>query len=137
MSSLNGGGCPTAEELLAFAAGRLSGDAWATLGEHLEGCPACLAALEGLPQQADPLLAELRRPLPAELFTHTGARPPSALPGAATSAADGPAPGGQPPGGEGGAAAAGAVLPAVPGYEVLAQLGRAAWASSTGPGSWR
>jgi hypothetical protein len=127
MSRPNGargsGGCPTADELFAFAVGRLSGDACDTIASHIEGCAACLAALQELNDQADPLLAELRQPLPAELFTPHDGGP---LPGHGASAAGGPSTCWRGPGreaGEPGSDEAG--LPAIPGYEIIRELGRA------------
>jgi WD40 repeat protein len=94
--------------LFAFAVGRLSAEARETIAGHIEGCAACLAGLRELNDQEDPLLADLRQPLPAELFTQAGGQPLSARVG--QGAAE-PAPGE-------------ADLPAIPGYELIQELGR-------------
>jgi serine/threonine-protein kinase len=94
------GGCPTADDLLRFAAGRLPADVRETIARHIDGCPDCLAALERFDGQHDPLLADLRQPVPADLFTIALTGPP-AVPGPAG-------------------------LPEVPGYRLLGELGRGA-----------
>jgi serine/threonine protein kinase len=68
------GDCPTADELFAFAVGQLPAEAREATATHIEVCDACLAALHELTDQDDPLLCELRKPVPAELFA------PPALP---------------------------------------------------------
>jgi serine/threonine protein kinase/WD40 repeat protein len=40
--------CPSREHLVEFALGKSAADSIDTVGEHLEGCPACLAALDDL-----------------------------------------------------------------------------------------
>jgi WD40 repeat protein/serine/threonine protein kinase len=70
--------CPTGEALVAFARGELPAEAGETIARHLDGCSACLAALNDLNDQDDPFLAELRRPVPPELFSAASDRPPSA-----------------------------------------------------------
>jgi WD40 repeat protein len=96
------------DDLFAFAVGRLSAEARETIAGHIEGCAACLAGLRELNDQEDPLLAELRQPLPAELFAAAGGQPLSARVG------------------KGGAEAGRgeADLPAIPGYELIQELGR-------------
>src|SRR5262245_24227549 len=102
------GGCPTAEELAAFGVGRLPDGALEAVAAHLEGCAACRALLSALDGRPDPLEQELRRPLPPGLLSGGGGTPePTAGDTAGYPAArtvDG--------------------LPAVPGYEVLDELGR-------------
>jgi serine/threonine protein kinase len=61
-------GCPEREELAAFNVGDLPGDRRAAIAEHLASCPQCLVILEESDGSADPLVAELRQPVPAVLF---------------------------------------------------------------------
>jgi serine/threonine-protein kinase len=57
--------CPSRDELKAFSIGRLPEPALDRVAAHIEApCPRCLAALEELGDRADPLLADLREPLP-------------------------------------------------------------------------
>ena len=62
-------GCPSADDLFAFAVGRLAADARAPIARHIESCAACLSHLNQLNGSNDPLLAELREPFPTDLFT--------------------------------------------------------------------
>lgn len=62
------GPCPGSDELFAFALGKASPAVWDQIARHVEGCGRCLALLEAAGDQADPLLAGLRRPLPPDLF---------------------------------------------------------------------
>jgi serine/threonine-protein kinase len=80
------GDCPTADELFAFAVGRMPAEAREATATHIEECDACLATLHQLEDQDDTLVCELRKPVPAELFTEDhvgamGAAAPPALPG--------------------------------------------------------
>jgi WD40 repeat protein len=70
--------CPSAEDLVAFARGELPAEAGENIARHLEGCAGCLATLNELNDQDDPFLAELRRPVPPELFSVVGDRPSGA-----------------------------------------------------------
>jgi serine/threonine-protein kinase len=57
--------CPSPEELKAFCVGRLPESALNRVAAHIEArCPACTATLGELEGRADPLLADLREPLP-------------------------------------------------------------------------
>ena len=100
------GDCPTADELFAFAVGRLPAEAREATAMHIEKCAACLAALHELTDQDDLLLCELRKPVPAELFATRPACARGADFGSAERACreDG--------------------LPAIPGYDVIEELGR-------------
>jgi serine/threonine protein kinase len=73
------------------------------VAEHVETCPACEAVLRRLDSTADPVLAALRGPVPADVRL-TGGGLADTMPGRAA-AAD---------------------RPALPGYEILSQLGRGA-----------
>ena len=53
--------CPDRTELEGFVLGGLSGPEMARVADHVEGCPACDEALQGLDRLADPLLSQLRR----------------------------------------------------------------------------
>jgi tetratricopeptide (TPR) repeat protein len=114
-----GDSCPTVDDLFAFAVGRLPADARETIASHIESCAACLTILQELNDQGDPLLAELRQPVPAELFSgdRAGSGPmqmvvntpaPDRTGEALPAPADTGAPG----------------LPEVPGYRLLGELGR-------------
>ena len=81
-----GTACPKPEELSAFAAGRLVAEARELIASHIEACAACLASLQGLHEQEDPLLADLRKPLPPELFTPRATGPSSGAAAAAGAA---------------------------------------------------
>jgi serine/threonine-protein kinase len=104
MEELAMGKCPTADELFAFAVGRLAAEAREATATHIEECAACLAALHGLTDQDDPLLCELRKPVPAELF----APRPACARGADLSSAE--------------RACRKDGLPAIPGYDVIEDL---------------
>jgi hypothetical protein len=70
--------CPSPTDLTDFAVGRLSAERLESLARHLDGCPACSAALEELDSSADPLVSGLRgteivgeplpEPVPTELL---------------------------------------------------------------------
>src|SRR5262245_45576981 len=109
-------GCPTPDELAAFGAGRLPDGALDAVAAHLEGCADCRALLSELDGCPDPLEQELRRPVPGGLFSGDGgaARRDAHAPGA-------PGAGDSPRAPEGPAAER---RPAVPGYELLDELGR-------------
>jgi tetratricopeptide (TPR) repeat protein/tRNA A-37 threonylcarbamoyl transferase component Bud32 len=123
--------CPKPEELFAFAVGQLADDASESIAQHIEACPDCLAALQELNDRTDPLLADLRTPVPAGLFA-TDDRGPGALPGGVTEPSRGadpsPAPGAalanttSPPTAPEPSGARG--LPPVPGYEIIEEVGR-------------
>lgn len=53
--------CPPAEELAAFSHGRLPETTLERIGEHVERCAACEAALESLDAKPDPVVEGLRR----------------------------------------------------------------------------
>src|SRR5262249_25352208 len=73
-----------------------------------EGCAACLATLQVLSGQDDPLLAELRHPIPPELFSAPFELEPtiSASPMSPSHGRD-----------------VAAALPVIPGYEIIKELG--------------
>jgi hypothetical protein len=96
--------CPSADDLFAFAVGRLPAEAREAIARHIETCAACLRDLNQLNASNDPLLAKLREPVATDLFTE-GRRADSGPKGAELSPD-----------------AAG--RPAVPGYEILRELGR-------------
>jgi hypothetical protein len=57
--------CPSVDELKEFSIGGLPEPALNRVAAHIEApCPRCMAALEELEDSADPLLADLREPLP-------------------------------------------------------------------------
>ena len=56
--------CPSIDELTEFSIGRLPGPALNRVAAHIEACTRCVAALAQLEDSADPLLADLREPLP-------------------------------------------------------------------------
>jgi WD40 repeat protein len=58
--------CPSYEDLLAFHHGTLPEPDVDALADHLDTCTDCLAALKQLDASADPVLAALRQPVPAE-----------------------------------------------------------------------
>jgi WD40 repeat protein/serine/threonine protein kinase len=70
--------CPTREALVAFARGESPAEAGETIARHLDECSACLAILNDMNDQDDPFLAELRRPVPPELFSAASDRPQTA-----------------------------------------------------------
>jgi WD40 repeat protein len=95
--------CPSDQALLAFHLGTAPPDALEEVAEHLEGCPRCEAALQKLDDSTDPVLAGLRRPVPAGRPTGTG---------------------GELPARDGVDLTAREHWPNLPGYEVLDALGR-------------
>ena len=58
--------CPSPEELLDFAVGKLSDEAAESLAGHLDSCENCQAELAALPDAEDTLVARLRGPLPPD-----------------------------------------------------------------------
>jgi WD40 repeat protein len=121
------GGCPTAAELLAFAVGRLPAADRDPIADHIERCARCLAMLQKINDQDDPLLAELRQPVPMDLFSRgDGLAVPGPMAGGSSpapttgEAAASPLP----VAGSYQADAGAASLPVVPGYEILGELGR-------------
>src|SRR6516165_7648146 len=97
------GGCPGADDLFAFAVGRLAAGAREQIAGHIESCAACVSHLNRLDDQNDALVAELRQPV-STAPPVTGRRG-AGLPGVA-----------EPPPGAAGP-------PAVPGYEIIQELG--------------
>ena len=54
--------CPSREELLAYHVGSLAEEAAAAVIDHLSGCAACQAVVEGFRDVDDPVVSRLRRP---------------------------------------------------------------------------
>jgi tetratricopeptide (TPR) repeat protein len=111
-------GCPNAEELFAFAVGRLPADARDAIANHIEACAACVGYLNQLDGRADPWTAALRPPVPADLFAPAV---PTPGPGSVESGPAARVGTGQPPPASAGADMA--TWPVVPGYEVVEELG--------------
>src|SRR5207248_1779860 len=63
------GQCPTHEQLFAFSVGTLPAELREAIASHIEGCAACLDALRTLDDNADPVIAAARKPIPPELFS--------------------------------------------------------------------
>src|SRR5262245_13178542 len=121
--------CPTREELSGLLAEQVGGPRRDTLEAHVEGCPVCQDLLASLANEADwggglrprhdrPALSEAG----ADFLQELQQAPPAASP------PPGPLPDGaaQAPDTEGGHPSATAPRegPAVPGYEILGELGR-------------
>ncbi len=53
--------CPSPADLSAFVLGTLPAEALEAVARHLDGCPACEAAVAALDQVSDPVIAGLRR----------------------------------------------------------------------------
>ena len=60
--------CPSREELLDYAVGKLSDEAAEALAGHLDTCPACEAQLAALPDADDSLVARLREPATSDPY---------------------------------------------------------------------
>jgi WD40 repeat protein/tRNA A-37 threonylcarbamoyl transferase component Bud32 len=90
--------CPSEEDLLAFHLGTLPASHIDAVAEHLEACARCAAAADRLDAAPDPFLRSLRQHLPSTM----------------------PPPGADPTAGPAGPEE----WPRLPGYEVLAPLGR-------------
>jgi WD40 repeat protein len=105
---------PNAEQLQAFAQGRITAAELAAVQAHLEGCPSCCSNLEAAGQE-DAFLSRLRLAGPDVSvtlpLTFSGA------PGAAETRA-------RPPGDAGQTRPPPAAWPELPGYEILDVLGR-------------
>ncbi len=54
--------CPSREELLAYAAGRLADETSESIAAHLDSCPDCQAGLVTLDDAEDTFVAQLRQP---------------------------------------------------------------------------
>ena len=108
-------GCPTRDELFAFAVGRLAADARERIARHIDGCTACCNRLNQFTEENDRLVADLRRPVPAHLFTDDKGTDTS-LRGAELRAES------RSLSERSTTEAAG--RPAVPGYDILQELGR-------------
>jgi serine/threonine-protein kinase len=105
--------CYTEAELRAFVLGKLADDQCQAIAEHLEQCPTCEAAADRLDGEADQVICDLRQAVsPAAATPPERANTPStpattvltSSPGAAADDPDD--------------------LPALPGYELLEELGR-------------
>jgi WD40 repeat protein/tRNA A-37 threonylcarbamoyl transferase component Bud32 len=91
--------CPPEEDLRAFHLGTLPEDRIEVVAAHLEACAPCAAAVERLDAAPDPVLAALRQSLPPTLTPLRATVGPASLPDPVD-------------------------CPLLPGYEVLAPLGR-------------
>jgi tetratricopeptide (TPR) repeat protein len=58
--------CPDRDVLALWNVGNLPPEHREVIEAHIRACPQCVAVLEGLDDSADPMLADLRRPLPPE-----------------------------------------------------------------------
>jgi hypothetical protein len=120
--------CPQKDELVAFALGRLPATAREAVAGHIEACAVCLVTLQELGDQDDPLLVGLRQAVPAELFSHDHPAWPlthrHGRAGDAPTSPDGAALVLAPTIGLSRAADVAAVLPLIPGYEIMQELGR-------------
>jgi WD40 repeat protein len=58
--------CPSEPELLAFHLGTAPAETLDRVADHLDSCPRCEAALQALDACTDPVLAALRKPVPPE-----------------------------------------------------------------------
>ncbi len=72
--------CPGREDLFAFSIGNLSQELREAVAAHIEGCGACLAALVTLEDEADPFVAEFRKPVPPDLEEYVYPRPAAETP---------------------------------------------------------
>ena len=63
--------CPSREESVAYAAGRLPDDTSDRIADHIRGCPTCQAALVTLDDVDDTLIARLRARPPRALSTRS------------------------------------------------------------------
>jgi eukaryotic-like serine/threonine-protein kinase len=119
--------CPDREALAAFLAGLLPGEAIDAVAAHLDACPACMAVAQAAGPDTDPLVAALCRPDPADPHPREAGCDQAVARLRALAEAgvardtptvletgSGTGPGGPEAGGG----------PAVPGYEVLSELGR-------------
>ncbi len=95
------GQCPSEADLLAFDQGTLPAGAIEAVADHLETCSSCEAALGRLDRGGDPVLALLRKTIPADPTLVLGGPRGSAPAPAATDR-----------------------WPLLPGYEVLEYIGR-------------
>ncbi len=60
--------CPSREELVDYAVGKLSDEDADALAAHLDGCPSCQAELAALPEADDSLIGRLREPSSSDPF---------------------------------------------------------------------
>jgi WD40 repeat protein/serine/threonine protein kinase len=96
--------CPSEPELLAFHLGTAPAETLDAVADHLESCPRCEAALQRLDGRTDPVLAALRKPVPPDEGPPARANRPSAAEPFDPTVWE--------------------HWPDLPGYEVLAALGR-------------
>jgi tetratricopeptide (TPR) repeat protein/tRNA A-37 threonylcarbamoyl transferase component Bud32 len=69
--------CPSSDDLFAFSVGKVPVALREQISTHLDHCARCLTLLGGLDEGRDPLLAELRQPLPSGVLSGPAAAPPS------------------------------------------------------------
>src|SRR5262245_4245532 len=105
--------CPSADQLEQFLNGQLSGAAVAAVAAHVDSCRACQTALEAYTGEAGNLADPLKRPV-TEVLNPTLKRM-AQMAGRVDELFESIHPGAAP--------AAPATLPAVDGYEVLAEVG--------------
>ena len=60
--------CPSHDELLAYAAGRLANETSESIAAHLDSCPDCQAGLVTLNDADDTFVAQLRQPPATDPF---------------------------------------------------------------------
>jgi anti-sigma factor RsiW len=74
--------CPSADELTGFVLGTLPEADLERVAQHLDGCPACEAAVNSLESASDPVLAALRHPAGSgtSVLSPPPAAPRAALP---------------------------------------------------------
>jgi serine/threonine protein kinase len=68
MAALPNTRCPERSDLFAFNVGDLTDERREAIAAHLEHCSRCIAELDRTADSADPMLSDLRRPLPPDLL---------------------------------------------------------------------
>ena len=63
---MSGSECPSRDQISQYAAGRLSAITADLLEEHLSNCEACAETFNRAADQSDPLLSQLKTPVPSE-----------------------------------------------------------------------
>jgi serine/threonine-protein kinase len=94
--------CPSRDVLLRFTVGNLPGDLLKEIANHIESCARCVKTLETLQDGSDPLVADLRQPLPPGVLPDrpsTGPPGGTAFPSSEPTVAAPPPPPAEPPAG--------------------------------------